>query len=429
MKRGRGFHLVLILFCALVTTSNAQITGVVKYNNAPVERAVISSVEKGLITVTNEFGQFKIEDITGIQTLVVEHLSFQKKKIASPFEDEVEIELIPRVHELTAIDITPRKKLMLQKGIMTTRDYIVEDDLVLTLSNLRARQGWVLRLTNLEGDLIREQQLGNVRGRSLFTDCKGRHYLVSYVAAYRVHLNKEKLFDIEDLIGTHWLYGALEPCLAEDERRKLYFEHHYHSQSIAFFEKNKIDSTINRLFHVADVRNIEYLLTDIGAESETHGIYSEDLPELWQDLKKLKYPSRIPEWNIFFRPINAQLIPVPNGYVLFNHLNDTISHLNAQFGVMNETKIDYHHIRKWDELVYYDHKANRFYTSYKNKTRKIIYEIDLATGRLKNPLPIEDRFVSGIKFYDNELFYLTNDFYEGSRSRRLMRMAIENNAN
>ena len=108
-----------------------------------------------------------------------------------------------------------------------------------------------------------------------------------------------------------------------------------------------------------------------------------------------------------FDPIFAPLAIVKDKIYVFDYTNDKLEQLNNDGTLNHRTKIDYHHLKNWQEELLVDDALGKTYTIFLNDGLFTLHEINLDTGELGPAINIPDYpFIQKMQVYDGYLYFI-----------------------
>jgi len=111
--------------------------------------------------------------------------------------------------------------------------------------------------------------------------------------------------------------------------------------------------------------------------------------------------------------------------VLFNHDEQQMEWFDAQGQPIQTVPTHYVHHKDWNGRVFQDLKTEEFYALLRDQTGYLLARIDMSTGQLMEPVPLNILFYDDIAIYNSTAFVLgTPTVHAASEVKRLYTKAL-----
>ena len=350
---------------------------------------IIEGTTTGTVTATNGTFRIPLSDVPAV--LVVSHLSCNTRRInidATPF-DSLFISLIPATHELGTVQISSNPVEEVMKGTswdILDFEFLKDNLLLLANANGNMFKPSLLMVT-IEGDTLASLRVD--RPGELYRDYSGNIFYLNARSAWDVDFENGKfrltyVTDIGDFLSTYPLVvDACKPVWMIKQYARQQLELNY-------YRYNEETNTVNLFCCVTN---------EAAIARNRWGAYF-DGNEADQDFAN----------RIINKPVQAPIYRTPQGFTLFDFVNNEIKLFDEEGESVNTVRADFMKGKQGTGEIYRDLVTGDFYTRYQKAGLSAIYKIDEEKGTVTFCASIPRFvFVENIIIRNHLAFFLYKD--------------------
>ncbi len=388
--------LILIILMSLASQLYAQsfqLTGLI-YDSQSEKRISSANIRiKGTTrgAVSTNDGKFSLDIDKLPATLVVSHIGYENRYIKIDAEKtSVSIPMSPRSYVLDPIDVESERIInILKDKPLYVWDYeIFEDNLLLLAYEEKSMFRPRLVLLSFNGDTLNTL---HVKGaRELYKDCLDNVHLISRTQTQQIYFDGTRLH----LLYPNPIYKiaeVLDPCYEFFDGKYFVYNYYHKKQIIQYYTLDADNPWPKEFATYYDSLGLVLLMDT--ARFRQMSPFNNGMKH-FEDL-------------IVFAPVFAPLAIIRNKIYVFDYTEGYLEHLDIEGNLLDRKKISYHKTANWKEELLVDDALGKAYTVFLKNGIFTLYEINLKTGKLGQPIKIPDYpFIQKIKVYEGMLFFI-----------------------
>ena len=394
-----------------------------------MEAVTIRSSQTGAGTITNAEGYFEMQVTQLPETFTISYLGYEPQiiSITDSLNQELVIRMKTTFANLPEISVTSRRKIdtVFQESYSVVEYQFMEDYLVL-LAYKNSFQKYSLIILDADEAKIAELSLLDKTPRTIYKACDQKVYLCTDFFAYEISVvdNTIKLNKKKDI---QTFEAQMFPCVLSTPDFFYFSRYYFQDQALRYFvqDKNEPDSALQKeIYLVQDEVSIDRLVEDAGVRMPYSGdIWQEEVHYPFEMLRESKY-SLEGFMAITYPRINVQIFDNDTSLCIFNHVGNQLTFINERGEVIYRAGINYHKNKKWKKRIFYDAIQDRAYTSFNTRWGEEVCEIDLSTGNLSSPIPIEKAFIENPKAHKGYLYFVYRNTNSPDRNKILHKIKV-----
>lgn len=382
-----------------------------------------------LLTITDDYGYFKIPYNQSITYINVQMLGYEQKIIQlqniNP-NKPLSIKLIPKTEQLKEV-MVEGKQLIYNRKInkYDVLDYTFMGDSLFVLQKQMGKNNRSLILLNQNFDSLAVLNTLPKNSKALFKDCLGYVHLLTKDSAYQIVLYQNEILFYKPYAMQHF-NEIFKPCL-------------FSLNGSLFFEQALANGYGHQIFFLNDslkqkqnfIRSIDYKnANEFLQNSEIYRYYSTipfastndsaTIARISLSHFNLEYLTRIEN-----KPIQNTIYLYKDTIVYFNYHN---AKLQLYSNVKKEPKnIDIVYDRdksNWTNNILEDPVNKSLYMLKKERAVYKIYHLEVQTGKLTYVSALSIFKGKDLKINNGYLYYLTNASNSAYHIKKLARIAL-----
>jgi hypothetical protein len=130
--------------------------------------------------------------------------------------------------------------------------------------------------------------------------------------------------------------------------------------------------------------------------------------------------------HVIAKPPYSLLAIINDTLYFFDHLNSLIAAYDLDGNYLKETPTNYHKNKGWDKEIIVNEEKTRCFAKFTRNGETSLIEIDPNTGKMLGKSVLEAHaFPTKIRVRDNDIDYLSKDYFEGEQKYFLWRQKLE----
>lgn len=373
-------------------------------------------------TSTDLKGSFKLEIQSLPAQIVFSFIGYESDTILfeNPRRRYKKMYLKPEVFDLPGIEITAKLELeRLSDKLFSIRDFLMLDnEQILYLKKEGEIRGWEIILATLDGYVLDTFSLKKryIRGPDfLHKSCLGNIHLLTYQGAYQLNIEDGKIV-MSDSYARSKFNRLVLPCI-ESSEHYVYLKRKSYGGLGAEFKIAHKEGLFNRRFRMISDHNQQNRYRD---DARYAALYEEMAKKtslqfndgLENTYRQFQLEMRFRQRS-FSNGIDIPIFKLGDSLLIFNYYDHEIEFFNLEGkrDVEKRVNIDFHLYKKWEKVIF-DKADGKLYAVFNSRKGKYIAEIDIQTGKIKNPLHFDCIFVRKISVHDGFLYLLHGEVHE-----------------
>lgn len=372
-------------------------------------------------TTSNDSGYYEIKIDTLPALLVYSSVGYTRRfiNLEKKPSANLDIPLIPSIHEIPAIEITGRRR-----PVSITRDldlYVIDyefyDDHILLLGHPGKRSRQVLlTLIDRSGKTIITKEVRS--GVNLYRDPFNNIHLLASDSAYQLFFDEKDILLMQPVSQSKFM-TAFPEFIEVYQDKVIMRQFAFEDQALMYYFYNPADAKVTRIwaqatpeiFREVDGWMSRIKITPGGKSTSNFNLFNTD-----ERFIKMA----------FYAPIFCPMEIVNDTIYVFNFNNSLIETIGPEgYPVKTPTLMNFYTDPGWQKKIYNDEARNKVYTQYMHKGITTLREIDINKGRLVDgEITIPDlAYIKKILIHDGYLFFLYQE--KGyPKYQRLFRMQL-----
>lgn len=310
------------------------------------------------------------------------------------------------------INATYKPFIKFQSEKLSVSDFEIVDDhrlLLLTYPN-RLEKGSELIL--YENDQVKNSRIVEFSARQLIHDYRRKIYLRCENKMFRITPQGEIVMEEVD---ARQLENYRLPILDSLEEDRLYFSNYVsHYPAYDYYMVTRNDTTYTKIKHLED----EVMLEQYRAEYK----WADVRTKLWAWDMEVETGIDREVWvganvftnSIYYDPPIGDFFRVDDLLYVFDYYDDQLITYDGFSGSkLDSVTISFHERSRktgWEEHIVQDPISKKLYTFFDEAGYMQGFEVDLESGRLKDPFKLFYRYVENIQVYDGQVYYIYRPF-------------------
>lgn len=406
-------------------SQNIIVKGTIKdIENHPVSGARIYFLKNEALKVrSDKNGVFYIPyQRFSYDSLKIEHIAYLNKSIPITKKtekriknDTLSLNLILEFKTLLTVDVVIKEQK--PDTVFGSQDYSVEDfefdkngNLLLLTYDKNLDNGAELKLIGVDNAVLSRFKIPT-RAIELQKDFRGNIHLITKGEIYFVEIeNRSLAIYLED---REYYYRFVAPIIDTLEQYIYFSNYSDLYPAFDYWEYARTDSVYKKMITVID----EVMMEMYRAEFK----YVDNRTKIWAHQKQLETGIDKEIWvgatyftnSIYYEPLYAPMYKKGDSILIFDHYKDHLFIYKPLVGIVDSARINYHKDagkNGWEQPLIQDKGNGKVYAYFVRAGYTYLYEIDLATGQIKDAFKLYYKYVERIQIINNKVYYIYRPF-------------------
>lgn len=370
----------------------------------------VKGTKTGAVSNAKGYYELKIKDIPA--KLVFSHVSYEPREITvfSRASRRIDVSMILDINLLKPVEVTDIKDLIEKKPLFIYDYCFYKENLLLIAFKYQRLKNAYMVLMRPNGDTICSLPID--KPDRLYNGCLGYSHFFTGDLVYQVYYDSVNLRLIYPVNKKQFL-ESYTACVTKIKHKLFLQQYSYSDQVLEYIYYNLTDSTYNTLKVIIDEKGLRMLIDSLrfaGMNTVSSGNSEAD--------------ARF-EKMCFFDPVFAPLFNLNGTPCIINYVDSRIELYNNKDSLIKETPIRFHKDPHWKEKVFADEKTGKVYTLFQKNGISYLYQINLNTGGLSNPIVIPRfQYIEKISVRNNFVYFLYKE-KAYMAYKKLYRMKVE----
>ena len=249
------------------------------------------------------------------------------------------------------------------------------------------------------GDTLAIKVLSGINPRKLFRDCLGNIHVITGDSVFQI-CHRGTSLQLLYPVSLKKFRSLLADCVLSTPDLLFYKKTIEHDLGMSFFTVNRLTRERQLISSVKDSAKLMMAKKNPG---DWNLLLRKRIPEGREDFVAWSYVHKI-----LYRPLSSCLFKVENTVCVLNTSEHTVESYKPDgtysskllINIKNETS------GKWSGELYIDEITSRVYTTFFRNGSYTLYRLNMNTGNLVIPVPVEKLFPDKILIHNGFLYYL-----------------------
>lgn len=423
--------LLFLMFTTIIVTANGQtvlkIVTANKMTQDPVLHALVTvqegdSVQKAF-TWKNGEAYFTVLGKDSVRILC-EHNAYNSETrvlgVRDLRRDTVKIKIAMRFNKITNIDEVivypagvPVPVFQSERISVDDFEFLPDGRMLLLTYAKNARKGTELYLYNREHPS--EQSLiplgDNEMGKELIRDYRGNPHVITEKNVFGISAQGNEIF----VGGLEKEYFMTYIAPIVDTTVTKYFFSNYNPDYPAFdyFTYDLVDSSYRKIAQIEDDLMMELYRSEYKWVDVRTKLWAKDMENQTGIDAEIWVGATYFTQSVYYKELYAPMFRRNDTIFLFDHYTSNMYRYDAHGNEIDSLPIYYHLQPKqsgWKKQLLQDQTTGEVYVVYEKAGRYSLQRIDLATGELKEIIPLHHKYPENILIRSNKVFYTYREF-------------------
>lgn len=378
-------------------------------------------------TAADADGQFELSVREWPAQIRVSAIGYLTDTVVVEQADALQIALQPVPANLPLVEVLAQKKLrQLSPEDRLPFAFAIWDDYLFTLSRKRTGSNAWIEVRSPDGILLFEQQLDLRRVTDIEVNCRNRLYLLANYRYINLGYTRAQIVPLETMKYTDYI-GAYRDCRCSTEEAMYYENLAYQGLLKRYLRTSLTNGTLDNFRQVLYAEQLDNYMADLGLIMECQSISNTgDVSKAENDYIRTRQTDADFLQRVFYNNPQDNFLFLSGGeLILFNHDEQRIEYFDAEGRPKQVMPAHYVQHKDWNDRVIQDIKTESFYALLRDETGYLLAPIDLSTGQIGEPVPLNILFYDDIAIYNNTAFVLgTPTAHAASDVKRLYTKAL-----
>lgn len=322
--------------------------------------------------------------------------------------DALQITLQPVPADLPLVEVLAQKKLrQLSPEDRLPFAFAIWDDYLFTLSRKRTGSNAWIEVRSPDGILLFEQQLDLRRVMDIEVNCRNRLYLLANYRYINLGYTRAQIVPMETMKYTDYI-GAYRDCQCSTEEAMYYENVAYQGLLKRYLRASLTNGALDNFRQVLYAEQLDNYMADLGLIMEGQSISNTgDVSRAENDYIRTRQTDADFLQRVFYNnPQDNFLFQTGGELILFNHDEQRIEYFDAEGRSKQVIPAYYVQHKDWNGRVIQDLKTEAFYALLRDESGYLLAPIDLSTGQIGEPVPLNILYYDEIAIYNSTAFVL-----------------------
>ncbi|MCI4651333.1 carboxypeptidase-like regulatory domain-containing protein [Phaeodactylibacter sp.] len=322
--------------------------------------------------------------------------------------DALQITLQPVPADLPLVEVLAQKKLrQLSPEDRLPFAFAIWDDYLFTLSRKRTGSNAWIEVRSPDGILLFEQQLDLRRVMDIEVNCRNRLYLLANYRYINLGYTRAQIVPMETMKYTDYI-GAYRDCQCSTEEAMYYENVAYQGLLKRYLRASLTNGALDNFRQVLYAEQLDNYMADLGLIMEGQSISNTgDVSRAENDYIRTRQTDADFLQRVFYKNPQDNFLFLAGGeLILFNHDEQRIEYFDADGRSKQVIPAYYVQHKDWNGRVIQDIKTEAFYALLRDESGYLLALIDLSTGQIGEPVPLNILYYDEIAIYNSTAFVL-----------------------
>lgn len=359
-------------------------------------------------TAADADGQFELPVEKWPAQIRVSAIGYLTDTIVVEQADALQATLQPVPSDLPLVEVLAQKKLrQLSPEDRLPFAFAIWDDYLFTLSRKRTGSNAWIDVRSPDGILLFEQQLDLRRVTDIEVNCRNRLYLLANYRYINLGYTRAQIVPLETMKYTDYI-GAYRDCRCSTEEAMYYENVAYQGLLKRYLRASLTNGALDNFRQVLYAEQLDNYMADLGLIMEGQSISNTgDVSREENDYIRTRQTDADFLQRVFYNnPQDNFLFLAGEELILFNHDEQRIEYFDAEGQPKQAMPAHYVQHKDWNGRVIQDIKTASFYALLRDETGYLLAPIDLSTGQIGEPVPLNILYYDEIAIYNSTAFVL-----------------------
>jgi hypothetical protein len=361
-------------------------------------------------TAADADGQFELSVREWPARIRISAIGYLTDTVVVEQADALQITLQPVPADLPLVEVLAQKKLrQLSPEDRLPFAFAIWDDYLFTLSRKRTGSNAWIEVRSPDGILLFEQQLDLRRVMDIEVNCRNRLYLLANYRYINLGYTRAQIVPMETMKYTDYI-GAYRDCQCSTEEAMYYENVAYQGLLKRYLRASLTNGALDNFRQVLYAEQLDNYMADLGLIMDGQSISNTgDVSRAENDYIRTRQTDADFLQRVFYNnPQDNFLFQTGGELILFNHDEQRIEYFDAEGRSKQVIPAYYVQHKDWNGRVIQDLKTEAFYALLRDESGYLLAPIDLSTGQIGEPVPLN------ILYYDETAIYNSTAFVLGT---------------
>jgi hypothetical protein len=359
-------------------------------------------------TAADADGQFELSVREWPARVRISAIGYLTDTVVVEQADALQITLQPVPADLPLVEVLAQKKLrQLSPEDRLPFAFAIWDDYLFTLSRKRTGSNAWIEVRSPDGILLFEQQLDLRRVMDIEVNCRNRLYLLANYRYINLGYTRAQIVPMETMKYTDYI-GAYRDCQCSTEEAMYYENVAYQGLLKRYLRASLTNGALDNFRQVLYAEQLDNYMADLGLIMDGQSISNTgDVSRAENDYIRTRQTDADFLQRVFYNnPQDNFLFQTGGELILFNHDEQRIEYFDAEGRSKQVIPAYYVQHKDWNGRVIQDLKTEAFYALLRDESGYLLAPIDLSTGQIGEPVPLNILYYDEIAIYNSTAFVL-----------------------
>ncbi|TXB63493.1 carboxypeptidase-like regulatory domain-containing protein [Phaeodactylibacter luteus] len=359
-------------------------------------------------TAADANGQFELSVREWPAQIRVSAIGYLTDTVVVEQADALQIALQPVPADLPLVEVLAQKKLrqLSPEGRLPFAFAIWDDYLFILSRKSTGGNAWI-EVRSPDGILLFEQQLDLRRVTDIEANCRNRLYLLANYRYINLGYTRAQIVPIETMKYTDYI-SAYRDCRCSTEEAMYYENVAYQGLLKRYLRASLANGALDNFRQVLYAEQLDNYMADLGLILEGQSISNTgEVSRAENDYIRTRQTDADFLQRVFYKNPQDNFLFLAGGeLILFNHDEQQIEYFDAEGRSKQMIPAHYVQHENWNGRVIQDLKTEACYALLRDETGYLLAQIDLNTGQIGEPVPLNILFYDDIAIYNSTAFVL-----------------------